>query len=150
MLHSPSSVIGYTFWSTILGKYCTDGAVTGDCAAGYWCRLGSPTPFPENNGTTCGLDYLGELCPFGYYCPEGTTSPVNCPAGEVTGIMGAANITQCDVCPAGYYCPDILPVLCPPGDYCPAASDAPTPCPERTYNPIAGKFLWTLNLQNLF
>ena len=55
----------------LTGHYCTDGRITGECAPGRWCRLGSPTPYPNNNGTDCGLDYLGELCPFGFYCPLG-------------------------------------------------------------------------------
>ena len=42
--------------------------MTGNCAAGFWCKKGNASPWPYANET---LPDIGEPCPYGYYCPEG-------------------------------------------------------------------------------
>ena len=50
------------------GQYCVDGAETGPCTAGFWCKKGNPTAWPYANETD---PSIGEPCPYGYYCLEG-------------------------------------------------------------------------------
>lgn len=47
-----------------------------DCAAGYYCTLGSPTKYPFT-------DVSGSYgpCPAGHYCEVGTSSATPCVAG---------------------------------------------------------------------
>lgn len=61
------------------------------------------------------------VCPPGYYCPAGSTTPTSliCPAG-VFGGSGASSALCSGPCPAGYYCPQqtTAPGMqhpCPPG-----------------------------------
>ena len=42
--------------------------MTGECAAGFWCKAGSDTPTPLVNETE---SHIGEPCPFGFYCVKG-------------------------------------------------------------------------------
>ena len=87
------------------------------CDPGFYCLIGSNTTQPVDGSS-------GDVCPAGYYCPEGTgnyqVSP--CPQGSynnVTGLTHADNCTLCDpglvcsvagltspddVCDVGYYC----------------------------------------------
>ena len=62
----------------------------------------------------------GYECPIGKYCPEGTTSPRDCPAGTYSNTTG---LSSCKNCPAGYYCPygvqDYTMNPCVAGYYCP-------------------------------
>ena len=63
------------------GKYCGDTALTvesGDCAAGYFCYSGSPSPTPLFNLTALGTVYTQTTygqCPQGFYCPAATQIP---------------------------------------------------------------------------
>lgn len=139
------------------GKYCTNGDVTGDCAAGFWCKLGSPTAWPNDTD-----EIYGVICPLGYYCESGTlplfihhcilpmtciafffitgtTSPQSCPLGRVINREGAASVAECDYCPAGYECPIgvVVPQPCRPGYYCPFNATM-TACPLYTYNNLSG------------
>jgi hypothetical protein len=138
------------------GKYCTNGGVSGDCAAGFWCKLGSPTAWPNDT-----LEIYGVICPLGYYCESGTVTiifriaihcylgyrivlsgtvaPQSCPLGRVINFEGAASVAECDHCPAGYECPVgvVVPQPCRPGWYCPF-NETRTMCPLYTYNNLSG------------
>ena len=77
-LSSGSIAITYSTCSDYCaGKYCTNGNVSGDCAAGFWCKLGSPTAWPNDTE-----EIYGVICPLGYYCEEGnaycTLSHLDC------------------------------------------------------------------------
>ena len=67
----------------------------------------------------CSISEGGYRCPAGKYCPEGTTSPLNCPPGSYSERSG---LGFCDPCPAGYYCPegivDYSKYPCKAGYYC--------------------------------
>lgn len=54
-------------------------------------------------GTTYSLQKYG-LCPKGYYCPAGTSTPNACLAGYYLDADGSDDISDCLKCPAGYYC----------------------------------------------
>lgn len=62
------------------GKYCNEWNSTsfsGDCAAGYYCVLGSHTATPQlTNLTHCPATFshlsVGGKCPRGNYCPGGS------------------------------------------------------------------------------
>ena len=96
------------------------------------------------------------VCPQGYYCPYGTTTPTPCPAGTYNNITNTVDSSTCLTCPQGNYCPlaSILPTkcaagsyminlnaiqqsdctVCPTGNYCPLGSISPTNCSAGTYN----------------
>ena len=102
---------------------------TGLCAPGFYCPgsayIDTRTPSTYPNNFTC---------PAGYYCPEGSDSPVACPAGQFTQIPGQF---ECDLCPAGFYCvgdrTNVEPIDCPPGHYCPSGTFEPFRCPNGTF-----------------
>ena len=80
------------------GKYCATAglsAATGNCAAGYYCneRATSATP---TDGTT------GNICPYGHYCPAGTSDPIPCPLGQYLDLKGQDALSDCKACPTGY------------------------------------------------
>ena len=54
------------FIQCISGKYCVGGMEAGDCHAGFICYGGMGVPDPDDS-----YDPLGNLCPYGYYCPSG-------------------------------------------------------------------------------
>lgn len=116
------------------GKFCTNGRIRGPCHAGYVCYGGSWTASPKTIPVS-----IGELCPIGYYCPEGTEEPVPCPEGTVGTSSGGRNSTICGPCPKGFYCLGQTNVgqPCPPGSYCPAVIGVASKCPQGTYNPIS-------------
>ena len=90
---------------------------TTQCLAGYYCTSGS-------NTTTPVAESFGDVCPQGYYCPQGTgyyiTSPCkNGTYSNASGLQAEADCTQCDpgkvcngeallepngICAEGYYC----------------------------------------------
>eukprot|EP01135_Chromosphaera_perkinsii_P005913 Nk52_evm8s371 gene=Nk52_evmTU8s371 len=139
------------------GKYCASSglqAVTGDCAAGFFCGGGSM----ESNPT--GKSY-GDVCPAGKYCIAGTSTPVNCPSGTFSLSTGLKDVTECSACTAGKFCAGsgLTSVSgnckagffctskattdsptdgttgnkCPAGHYCPTGSSAPVPCLKGSY-----------------
>lgn len=61
---------------------------------------------------------FGGICPVGYYCPEGSVTPVGCPDGSYQDELGK---TYCKSCPAGYYCQNnassYINNECPVGKY---------------------------------
>lgn len=72
----------------------------------------------------------------GRYCPEGTSYPLECPAGTYNNLTGQA---ECWECPAGYFCPDNITTYenypCPEGYYCPNGTrfSSEYPCPTGHY-----------------
>ena len=59
--------------------------------AGYFCLGKAKTQYPTD-GTT------GNICPVGFYCPEGSPAARRCEGGYYTNITGQAT---CFDCPKG-------------------------------------------------
>ncbi|KAG7455700.1 SCO-spondin-like isoform X1, partial [Solea senegalensis] len=113
------------------GHFCGTAGLThpsGLCEARFYCSGGDKTATGSEGGH----------CPPAHYCPEGSSSPVPCPAGTYTNLTGQF---MCSRCPAGYYCPEktgnFFMFPCPPGFYCPDGTRHATqfPCPRGYYNP---------------
>ena len=142
------------------GKYCQGSgltAVTGDCDAGYYCKSFAISKMPsEDTSTAVEADKKFGPCITGYYCPQGTGSPVACPAGKYNDALMASALTDCKPClpgkycdgtgnkvpdgdcDPGYYCPGgdstkTPATACAAGEYCPAGSSLNTKCPAGTY-----------------
>ena len=123
------------------GWYCESYGQTEPtalCFAGHFCTAAAVSSSP--NSTLDG----GGHCERGFYCPEGSSSPIPCTAGTYCATDGLS--TPSGVCSAGYYCKigsntatpiNYLPEVggaCPEGHYCLANSSSPTPCPPGTYS----------------
>ncbi|XP_076833352.1 uncharacterized protein LOC143478273 [Brachyhypopomus gauderio] len=143
------------------GHFCpTVGAAepAGLCFSGYWCREGSHTASPSGRALTLPIREAphtarppaastGSPCPVGHYCPEGTTSPVPCPASTWSNSSGQQSEDGCQPCPGGFFCATSglgEPTgLCSEGFYCVGKAKLPTPtdgtsgdmCPEGHYCP---------------
>ena len=99
--------------------YCTP------CPEGYYCPNYSVEPI---------------ICIQGHYCTTKLFTPMPCPPGTTSDIIGATNNSVCKLCPSGTYntmtgqnssaCID-----CYPGFNCFEGSVIPTPCPENYYCP---------------
>ena len=105
-----------------IGKFCSRAELDqpeGNCSKGFFCIRNSTTPTPED-GTT------GKKCPYGYYCIEGTISPVACNQGTFLDSLGGEEKGDCRECTPGKFCNASglrEPVDdCLPGFYCPAGS----------------------------
>ena len=76
------------------------------------------------------------MCPPGYYCPIGSSSPVPCTPGNYCETSGLRIPTG--PCSAGYYCNHSSSqrdqYVCPLGHYCLEGSGLPMPCPAGTYS----------------
>ena len=96
------------------GYYCDDYAAENPkapCDPGYYCEYGMDRARPtggENTTTVNGSCVLhggqtgvGDVCPVGHYCPQGTTVPLPCDAGTFSNVTG---LDTCLQCPAGFYC----------------------------------------------
>ena len=57
------------------------------------------------------------LCPSRHFCPEGTSTPVPCPAGTVGRNEGLRRADQCQPCPMGSWCSAGREIACPEGTY---------------------------------
>lgn len=124
------------------GKHCeTEGlqAITGECAAGFYCKDTSIFPFPSIDNI---YSKFGE-CPRGHYCPKAVTTPTPCPVGKFSNALMAIDATTCISCTAGFYCASTglsAPTApCEPGFYCPTGSTSAvpsaTPCPVANFCP---------------
>ncbi|KAL7831753.1 hypothetical protein AOLI_G00293010 [Acnodon oligacanthus] len=146
------------------GQYCHApglSAPQGPCEPGFYCSGGANTATPVNFRS-------GDVCPAGYYCPEGTRHPRQypCPLGTWSNIVGAQNLSACWPCPAGLFCNNtglIQPTgvcaagfycvsgaktsipedgvtgnRCPAGYFCPQGCTSPQPCPDGTYSNSTG------------
>lgn len=109
------------------GNFCDVAGLdkpTGNCTAGYFCRLQARRADPTD-GTT------GNVCPRGRYCPTGTRDPIPCTPGTYNDAPQATNSSACKLCTRGKYCngtgletPD---GSCAPGWYCPPGQSSRTP-----------------------
>ncbi|KAM4567238.1 uncharacterized protein PAE49_010636 isoform 2-T2 [Odontesthes bonariensis] len=163
---------------------------TGVCPDGHYCPPGTgyPYTYPCQAGTYRNntLDHSGEacfpcpsrhycnrlgthvplLCPLGFYCPDGTSTPKPCPEGTYSSRSALSDGSECTPCGGGQYCTGVglvepsgsckerfycrvgaksaTPVdgptggLCPPGSYCPLATSSPFPCPSGTFSNSTG------------
>ncbi|XP_071958738.1 uncharacterized protein [Antedon mediterranea] len=116
------------------GEVCNGEALYGPngiCAPGYFCLGKAKSQYPTDGST-------GDICPIGFYCPEGSPAPKRCEGGYFTNITGQSS---CFDCPERRYCPDGERLLeCPRGHYCPVntGGNESIPCPQGTYNPALG------------
>lgn len=102
------------------GHYCeTTGllAPTGPCHGGYYCKRGVEEAAPTSGMYTVGLlEYGGDLCPAGTFCPNGTHTPLVCDSGTYNDLVGKE---ECFPCPPGFYCgayaTEYESSLCPAG-----------------------------------
>jgi hypothetical protein len=82
-------------------------------------------------------------CAVGKYCPQNTSTPLNCPAGYYRNATGARALSDCAQCPAGFWCVEGASNTtgpCAAGFYCPLMStgDSQVPCPQGTQRPTLG------------
>lgn len=97
-------------------KAISDTAAMPLCAAGYFCKSGASSRYPDGSSTLAGP------CPVGHYCAEGTEDPTPCPAGTFSNQEKAFDDTFCLPCPPGYLCEgtgNSAPTsTCDAGTYC--------------------------------
>lgn len=95
---------------------------------------GNPTPTPDGSDKS-----IGDVCPYGFYCPAGATDKVACSRGLVIDKSGAKSAADCALCPAGKICSEdnTLAVACTVGFYCPYNATM-KPCPAGTYSDTVG------------
>lgn len=136
------------------GSYCEGSgnvAVTGSCAAGYYCISGSPYKYPyiedvECAGSPC-TSVSGNYgpCIAGHYCPLGTIQPTLCPEGSYMPTRFAAASTDCLPCPPGWACESegmskFNVMACKAGYFCGESTTQRDPaageCPVGHYCPI--------------
>jgi hypothetical protein len=96
------------------GSYCASAgltAPTGLCSAGYYCMRGNIDPAPTSgtssavvvtSGGSVTVTLGGDVCPVGFTCGNGTSTPVPCAPGTYSSDLGRS--TACLPCPAGYFC----------------------------------------------
>ncbi len=73
---------------------------------GFYCLSGSNTSTPHSTfyNPNTNLSYIGNICPKGYYCEEGSITPQPCPAGTFNSEYGSDSLSDCSSCTPGYYC----------------------------------------------
>ncbi|XP_043532727.1 zonadhesin isoform X4 [Chiloscyllium plagiosum] len=107
------------------GYYCANEGLSqpsGLCFAGFYC--------PGNHNS---VNPNAFSCPKGYFCSEGSGSPIPCPAGKYQPNMRS---DVCIPCQAGFYCKEaatVNQITCPPHFYCPNGTQNPNPCPSGTF-----------------
>ncbi|XP_061449372.1 neurogenic locus notch homolog protein 4-like [Rhineura floridana] len=143
------------------GFYCASSelaAPSGPCDAGFYCTGASTLPNPTDGA-------VGDICPRGHVCPQGSSSPLPCLAGSFLAHRGGTSLQNCRPCVAGWFCslqgqtsPEGLCMegwfcpegsvsdqnpdcLCPLGHYCPTGSPEPKPCPPGKYQDEMGQRL---------
>ena len=65
--------------------------------SGYFC-----VQYAETSSPTQGAD--ADICPRGYYCPVGTSTPAACPKGTYSNNTGLVVDTDCQWCDGGMAC----------------------------------------------
>lgn len=137
------------------GKACVSGsAVPAGCKPGHFCpeRTKNVTDYPCPAGTFySGSDAVQiedcKICPRGFYCPQGSTTPAPCMPGsygpERLGLTMAgpspSGWPSCKSCPEGYECPDfntITPAACGKGKWSRLAEAQCTDCNVGYYCPL--------------
>lgn len=142
------------------GMYCAgfaNIAPTGLCNNGYYCISGASSPQPTDG-------MIGDVCPTGHYCTEGSINFTACPPGTFGQVLQARNESEgCELCPAtmyccdyglsspsgvcdgGYYCPpgqrvsNPFDFICPQGHFCTAGVLQPMRCVSGTYQDEIGQ-----------
>ncbi|GKT33090.1 hypothetical protein ADUPG1_007102, partial [Aduncisulcus paluster] len=120
------------------GYFCAGGKKVDKCEAGYVCYGGSWTPTPDSSQMIILVKdsqdetSIGEICPTGYYCPEGSLKAERCPTNTYSFSIGATSASYCEDCRAGYLCDGGVVTDCPIGMFCPAGDVEE--CPVGTYN----------------
>ena len=166
------------------GFYCGSKgltAPTAECSEGYFCGGGSSVITPHDSGkSSYHVSYVGEtcvktlnttlndICPPGHYCPEGSSSPTQCPPGTNSSSTGLTMMSNCPPCTRGYYCPlngtvyatrsclagYYCPtgtatledsIICPTGAHCPFGSPEPIICPAGSYQNERGQSTCKVN-----
>ncbi|MGH0162299.1 UNVERIFIED_CONTAM: hypothetical protein FKN15_067495 [Acipenser sinensis] len=114
------------------GEYCSSAGLsqpTGACMTGFLCFLGAFSPHPLGDST-------GRICTPGFYCPQGTTRMLPCPAGTFSTLEGAGSEADCRLCPPGLYCqgPGLTAPSgsCSAGFYCTGGAKSPAPTDNTT------------------
>jgi len=116
-----------------------------------------PLPAPTLSPTTQMRPTDDRICPAGFFCPEGSATPVPCPNGTYSGsLFRLTNSSACLNCTAGFFCPqasrqpegpchagffcgrgshEARPSsgVCPQGSACPAGSALPELCDSGTF-----------------
>lgn len=125
-------------------EYCPGGAAR-PCPAGYVCSAQAASVCPIGYfcpGGGAGQSAAPAACPAGFFCPFGSSTPINCTAGNYcpgTAALLTVNASSAGnnrsngtgtTTPAPSELPQssYLPILCPGGFRCPATSSAPIPC----------------------
>ncbi len=86
--------------NTVRLSYIVNVAVrclTALSTTGHFCSLGSTESSPVSQP-------YGDVCPTGYFCPQGSGSPKPCPVGSFLPEPGASSPSHCHPCPPGKYC----------------------------------------------
>jgi hypothetical protein len=108
----------------------TNAACSGDCPAGYYC----PQKTSSSTKIECGGDQ--------YYCPGGSQSPLDVPAGYYATGGSSQTRTSIEICPKGSYCTGGVIVDCPGGYYGQttglSTSDCSGKCQAGFYCPTGG------------
>lgn len=80
---------------------------------------------------------IGNVCPEGHYCIQGSSKPEPCGNGTYMNHTGAST---CYICPAGRYCVNRDRAdVCLQGYYCPEGTGADLqPCPTGTFGNTTG------------
>lgn len=81
-------ICGLLLFILSAGYYCGQeglSAVTGECAAGYYCPAAQVTDSP--------IDYI---CPVAHYCETGSAAPTPCASGTYQNEQGQS---ECKTCP---------------------------------------------------
>ncbi|XP_071807027.1 uncharacterized protein, partial [Asterias amurensis] len=115
------------------GEFCPEygmNQTAGDCTEGFYCTGNASVAAPVDGIT-------GDICPIGFHCPAGTSSPVPCDPGTYTDTEQNA---LCDLCTPGHYCTmGTNPQDCPEGFYCPEGTGHVwQSCPLGTFSNQTG------------
>lgn len=141
-----------TLWNTLINHvYKEDIAVldetyqetlTGRC---YPCKYAIFSTFHYGIPVSGALGYDVNSPSLPFFCPGGSSAPVNCPADsegfpDARGYITTCTCKRgmyndpsglrmvCKICPAGYSCMNGMMTMCPPGTYSFAGASACTPC----------------------
>ena len=68
------------------------------CTAGYVCLGRTITPTPVTKTTDNGYE-----CPYGYYCPQGSTKETACPVGTYSDTKRTTSLSGCRSCAVGTF-----------------------------------------------
>ncbi len=76
-----------------------------DCEPGHYCMNAVKMPCPEGyfgNVSSLSTEECSGVCPKGFYCPQGTISPLSNPCGDASVYCPEGSSLPLDV-PVGYY-----------------------------------------------